>query len=244
MTDIGHNKPPDMTETAGDVSRGLNEWLSSHPVIQTENDAREARPLIDRAKLCIADLENERKGKVIPLNEEVAKINNYYRGPRELLERIYSELSSRLGRYLAAEEARRRAIAEEARRQAEEKERLAREAEKAEAEVIADAEMGVEVDLLAATQEADAAFKDYEKADRVAARAERDSKVRIGGGLTGRALALRSYETLVVENWLAAVTEMGLTDDIRQAICKSARAYRKLRGKLPSGVVAEVEKRL
>jgi len=37
----------------------------------------------------------------------------------------------------------------------------------------------------------------------------------------------------------AALTELGITEAIRTAILSSARAYRKINGRLPAGVVAE-----
>lgn len=76
MHEIGHNLPPGMIDTAGEVTASLGKWLEDHPVIEGEDDAREAKVLVDRTKLCVKDLEAEREGKVKPLNLQVAKIND------------------------------------------------------------------------------------------------------------------------------------------------------------------------
>jgi hypothetical protein len=134
--------------------------------------------------------------------------------------------------------------AEEARKAAEEAERAAREAEQREREAVEDADQGIcGVDLGAATQDADAAFAAFRKADHVAARAERDSHIRIAGGF-GKAMGLRDRETLTVTDWQAAITELGLTDLIRDAILTSARAYRKNFRELPEGIVATYDRSL
>jgi hypothetical protein len=148
------------------------------------------------------------------------------------------ELRRRLSSYARALEIKA------ARQAAEEAERLAREAERREQDAIEDADQGVcDIDLGAASQEADAAFAAFQKADRTAARAERESHIRIAGG-SSRALGLRDRETLTVTDWQAAITELGLTDTIRDAILASARAYRKAFRELPEGVVATYDRSL
>lgn len=239
---IGGNQPQ-MTETAREVAEQVNDWLREHPVISDEGMAREAKPLEDRLRLALADLDAERRGKVDPLNAEVTKINDSYRQPRGILEKIREELKSRLTRFALELRRKREAEAEAARKAAEEAERKAREAEAAEAEAVLEAEMGVETDILTASDEADAAFAEYAKANRIAQRAERDTNVKIGGGF-GRALSIRSKEILTVTNWQSAIMLMGATEDIKEAICKSARAWRKLNGRLPAGVEAQIEEKI
>lgn len=243
MSEPGHNNPPDMTATAGETAKDLSGWMADNPVIETEEQAREAKVFVDRGILCVKDLEDERKGKTAPLNEQVKTINDYYRAPRELIQGVVDELKSRCDSFLLREEAKRQAIAAEAARVAEEAERNAREAERLEREAIDDANAGVVgLDIADVTTRANDAFAGFEKAARAAALAERETKVKIGGGFT-RALGLRSREILYVYNAETAVAVLGATTDITEAILRSARAYRKIHNELPMGVSADIERK-
>lgn len=240
---IGGNQPPDSIEFGKETMDALGAWLKETPVVQTEEEARAGKLLVDRASACIKDMEDERTGKVKPLNEEVKIINDSYRVVRDPLEKILQELKSRLDAYVRAEEAKRIAAAQEAKRKLQEAERRAREAEEAERSSKEEAASGVVIDTALATVIADGAFSDFRKAEREAARAEKETKVVIGGGF-GRRLSLRTQEVLSVTNWNAAITEMGCTEAITEAILTSARAYRKATGDLPNGIVATQERKL
>ena len=243
MNDIGHNLPPDMTITVGEVANDLSGWMAEHPVITNEDEAREAKVFVDRASLAIKDLEDERTQKVRPLNEEVKKINDQYRSPRESLDRVLGILKDRLGGFLAKEEERRIAIAQEAARIAAQAEQAARTAEQKEQDIIEAAHHGeLGLDIAATTAEADAAFAAYQKAERQAAIAERETRVKIGGGFS-RALGLKNKEELVIVDSDAAFKAIGLNDYIEEALLKSARAYRKLHNQLPAGVEARIERK-
>jgi hypothetical protein len=235
------NNPPDMTVTLGEVVSSLNSWMADHPVISTEDEARDAKVLIDRAKLGIKDLEDERDRKVRPLNNQVAEINAYYRPAKTLAEKVLNEIKRRITDFIAKEEAKRIKIAEEARKAAEDAEQRAREAELREREALDDAKHGAEVDVAAAAREADEGFADFQRANRDANRAEREAKVRIGGGFT-RSLSLRSKETLVVKNAISAINAIDMTPDIEAAIIKGARAFRSMHGELPPGVESIMER--
>lgn len=240
MNEIGHNVPPDMTVTAAETAKDLSDWMSENPVIQSEEAAREAKVYLDRGKLCIADLEAERDAKVRPLNTRVAEIKRYYRSPKATLDRVIGELRGRLTLYVREEERKRTAAAAEARRIAEEAERTAREAEAAEQEALRSASVGeLGVDVAAHVVAADDAFRDAQVTARQAAIAERESHVKIAGGFS-RAVSLRKKETLIVVDPQKALAELGLTEDIREGILKSARTYRKLYNKLPHGINLEV----
>lgn len=237
--DIGHNQPPGMIDTAAETAKDISAWMAEMPIIETEESARDAKLFLDRGKLCIKDLEDERDGKVRPLNEQVKAINETYKSPRDKLQTLILTLGNRLAFFLRAEEQRRLAAAKEAARIAEEAEQRAREAERLEQDAIASADSGeLGVDIAAHVDAANSAFRDFEKADRQAARAEKETHVKIGGGFS-RAVSLRPKETLIVRDPVVAITEIGLTEEIQEAIIKSARAYRKLRGRLPGGVNAE-----
>lgn len=243
--EIGHNQPPDMAETAGEVAKSLSGWMAENPAIQTEDQAREAKVFIDRGSLCIKDLEAERSGKVRPLNEQVKAINDVYRPPRELLERITDELKSRMDRYLLVEEEKRIAAAKEAERIAKEAEAAARQAEQEEQKAYLEANDGVlGLDLADVTANADQAFAEYQRAERQAAIAERETKVKIGGGFS-RALSLRKREVVIVDDPIAAIKSIGLENEIiTEAIRSAARAYKKLMGKYPEGIRVEVERKI
>lgn len=243
MTEAGHNNPPDMTITAGETMSDLSGWMAENPIIDTEEQARAAKVFIDRGKLCIQDLEAERSGKVKPLNDQVGEINNHYRGPRESLRQVLHELEQRMADFIAAEERKRRREADEAQRKADEARRAAEDAERLEREKLQDAAQGeLGIDVAAAISTTDAAFAAAEKAQRQALIAERDARVRIGGGFT-RALSLRNRETVIVDDPVKAMQAIGLGNEIiDEAIVRAARAYKKVFGKWPEGIRIEVER--
>lgn len=248
---IGHNNPPSSIDAAGAAIHAVSQWMEENPVIETEEQARACKPLLDRAKAALDEMEAERDSKVRPLNEQVKKINDQYKALHNtdskrpaLYDKILNELKARLAAFMRREEEKRQAEAARLRAEAEEKERAAREAEAKEREALENAAAGeLGVNVAVATDEADAAFGDFQRASRFADRAERDSKVRIGGGF-GSAASLRTVETLHLDDALAAIKAIGVTDKIRDAILSSARDYRKLHGELPAGVRAETERKL
>lgn len=251
LATIGHNKPPETIEAAQDTMTALSAWMAEHPVIEVEDDAREAKKLLDRAKSCAAEIENERDRQVRPLNEKIATINSHYKTVHNTdakkpgtLDRIVLELKARLSVFIKAEEDRRAAKAERLRLEAEEAERIAREAEAKEREAIANANNGeLGVDVTQVVVEADSRFAEFQKAEREAARAERAEHVKIGGGW-GNAVSLRTKETLVLVSYAKAIKAIGPNDKIRDAILSAARDYRKLKGHLPEGIEVETTRAL
>jgi predicted phage tail protein len=241
MNELGHNQPPGMIDTAGEVAASLGKWMEDHPVIRDEVEAREAKTLIDRAKLCVKDMEAEREGKVKPLNLKVAEINDRYRRPRGFLQNVQHELVRRITSYLGRIEAEKLKAAEEAHQKAAEAARIALAAEAREKELMAEADQGVVVDVPEATHQANESFSAYQKAKRQADLAERETKVRIGGGIS-RSLGLKNKETLVVEDAVTAINAIGMTPDLEAAILKGARAYRTIHGELPDGVGSKMER--
>lgn len=237
------NNPPGPIEYAQSVIDELNEWLSEHPVIQSEDEARDAKPLIDRAKAALVDIETERTRLVAPLNIQVSTINmehkRYHNTDRTkpgLFDKVLAAVNQRIQAFLLIEEARKRREAENARLLAEAAEKAAREAEAREKEIHEDASMGVAgLDLGQATEEADRAFADFQHASRFAARAEKDTKVKIGGGF-GRSITIKDKEVLIVKDWQKAIVSTGLTDGIRDAILTAARNFRREYGELPDGI--------
>lgn len=242
--ELGHNNPPEVIELASGVVREISSWMADNPVIQSEEAVREMKPYIDRAKACIKDLEAERDTKVRPLNDRVATINGDYRGPRRMLGDLLDEMLDRGEVFIKAEKARKEQIALEAAMEANAARQRALEAERIERERLNDAAKGeVGIDVAEITAKADEAFEDFQKAEREAKRAVVESNVKIRGGFD-RAIGLRKTETLHVSEPFVAVMMMGITPDIKDAILKSARAWRKVHGKLPDGITSTVEEHL
>jgi hypothetical protein len=250
VVSIGSNNPPGPIDHAQSVVDDINSWLADHPVIESEDQAREAKPYLDRAKAAFEEVEAERDGKVRPLNERVKSVNDTYKSlhntdPKKpgRFDRIVIELKARVGAFMLREEEKRRVAAEKARIAQEEAERIAREAEAMEAEALENAKAGEVVDVADVTKQADEAFSEFERQSRFAARAERDTKVKIGGGFD-RTASLRNVETLHLESYGKAIKAIGPHDKIRDAILSAARDYRKEHGALPEGVTATFERKL
>lgn len=247
---VGSNNPPGPIEHAQSVVDDINAWLGDHPVIESEDHAREAKPYLDRAKAAFEEVESERDGKVRPLNEKVKATNETYKAlhntdPKKpgRFDKIVIELKARVAAFMLREEEKRRIAAEKARIAQEEAERIAREAEAKEAEALANAKAGEVVDVAEVTKQADEAFSEFERQSRFAARAERDTKVKIGGGFS-KSASLRSVETLHLESYGKALKAIGPHDKIRDSILSAAREYRKEHGVLPDGVTATFERKL
>jgi hypothetical protein len=251
---IGGNNPPEETaiDRAKPVVAELGRFLSDHPIIANEDEARAANVIGVRTASALKGVEEERTKKVKPLNEQVSAINSAYHRWHNLnaskpgsWDAPLKELRNRLSRYMAAEEAARQKAAEEARRLAEEAAQKVREAEEREKAACIDAAQGVcDLDVAAYAEEADQAFSEFKKADRNAQRADRHIPVRIGSGYGNRVTTLRNKETLTVIDWRAAIEEMGCGEGITQAILTAARNYRELSGELPAGIKSEKERRL
>lgn len=251
---IGANNPPSALELAEPTIEVLRQFLKDYPVIANEDESRGCKAILDRTVSVLKAIEEERKSKVDPLNAQVKAINETYhqwynadsKRPGRW-NRLLETLRNRLSDWAWKEEARRIAEAEAARKAAEAAELAARAAEQREREAVDTAAAGVcDVDIAAASQDADEAFSRFRKADRVAARAERDTKVRIGGG-SGKVTTLRTRETLTVTNWKAAIEDICGDENeppatIVDAIVTCARAYRKVTGRLPSGINSQTER--
>jgi hypothetical protein len=244
---LNHNNPPDCIESGAETSVALSAWLAENPLIYSEEQARDAKLLLDRSKASAGEIEDNRKRETKPLNDQLDEINGRYKAmhntdPKKpgVLDKVMNELRKRLTVFAQAEEAKRLAEAEAKRRAAEFAEREAREAEAKEREAIANASAGeLGVDVTQVVVAADKAFKDFEKADREAARAERESKVKIAGGWLN-SVGLKTKETLVLVSYAKAITAIGPNPKIEAAILSAARDYRTKTGNLPEGVSSEI----
>lgn len=241
---IGGNQPPGAISFAKESATALSDWMKDHPVVDTEDAARAAKLLLDRAKSSLESMETERDAQVRPLNEQVKAINDRYRSPRTMLEKVRNALVDRLTAYARRLEAERQRAAEEARRAAEAAAKAAQEAAERERQAREEAEQGVcDIDLGQVTQEAEQAIHDLGRAGRTAQRAERDTKVRIGGGF-GRVMTLRDEEILTIANIHAAIEDLFPNQDIADAVLKAARAYRRENDEMPRGIAASYQRGL
>lgn len=239
---IGNNNPPGCIDTARGVYLTLARFLKEVPVIQSHDQAKKGANLIEQARATLGEMEDERKAFVKPINDAVKEINDRYRMPVESVKSIMDELKRRLTAFAQEEEAERLRRAEVARSAAAEAERIAREAERIESDAKARADVGeCDLNIAVAINHADKSFATFKRADREAARAEKETTVRLNGGF-GRAVSMRSKETLTIVDAMAAIAVIGITEAIHDAILTSARAYRKLHGALPAGVNGVTER--
>lgn len=237
----GDNKPPGPIDAARETYRALAKFLTDNPVIENEESAAAAKLVFDRVKGSLADLENAKATESKPLYDAwKAKIAEFA-NPIERVTKLFGELRARMTAYALAEEQKRLAIAAEKVRIAEEAEAKAREAERLEREAKEEAMAGVVVDVAGAIAAADDAFDDFQRAARGAVVADRDSHVKITGGVS-RAAGLRKKTIVNIDDPAAVLAAVGMSDDIRDALIKSARAYKKLNGKWPAGVSTDEER--
>lgn len=238
------NNPPDMAVTAIETMQAISAWMKETPVIATDDKAREAKVLVDRGKLCIKDLEDERGKKVKPLNDQVKEINEYYRAPRSRLEGVLDEIGDRLSAFLRAEERKRQEAAAAARRAAEEAARIAAEAEANRQKAKEEAAAGVlDVDMAEVVEDIGSLQNEAERAARRAALADRETKVKIGGGFM-KATSLRTEVILEVIEPYDAIEVMGLTEYIAEGIIKSARQFKREHGEYPPGIRVTEERKV
>ena len=242
--EIGHNQPPSQLVLCNKTAEDISAWLANHPVILTEEEAKEAKLYLDRGKLGLKDMNDERDKAVRPLNEQVNAINESYRPTKVLLSRIVEEVGKRITSFIFAEEAKRIKAANEAARLAREAEERAKAAEIAEREARDNASVGeLGIDLKSATAEADSAFREYEKAERAAQIAEKETNVKVTGGFS-RAASLRTTTTYRIKDLQEAFKALGGAQDVQEGILKAAKAYHKFYKKLPPGIEIETERKV
>jgi NAD-specific glutamate dehydrogenase len=241
---IGGNNPPGPIESAKEAMQELSAFTENNPVIENFDGAKQYAAWIERTRVALQAVEDQRKPLVDPLNAELERINKPYRLVRQPLEKLYELAKSRLTKFNNAVEAARLKEAQRLREKAERQEREAREAEAREQEAIHNAEQGELTDAGGAIVEADQAFKGFQKADRAAATAERNVPVRIASVMGGKSLSMRTTEVFTVEDACAAITIMGCSDDLKKQIIKDAKRFREATGELPDGVKSEYQRSL
>lgn len=241
---VGHNNPPGPIDAAKEAMAELSEYLKETPVVQSYAEAKQAGGWVERTRIALKCMEDERTVRVAPLNEQLSTINGAYRVVREPLKKLYDVLCERITTYTRAEEAKRVAAAEALRKAAEEKERIARAAEAEEAAAVAGAEVGELTDIGNATIVADAAFLDYSRTNREAQRAERGVNVRIGSVMGGRSLSARTETILTIDDPCKLINAMGLSERTTESLKTDARAFFKETGEWPDGITATKQRSL
>jgi len=239
---IGDNRPPGPIQSAQEAGAELSAWLVDRPVIQSPDEAKEGAAWVERTRIALATMEDARKVEVDPLNKRLTEINSKYRPVRDALEKLFKEVRRRLTDYANAVEAARIAELRRLEAEREQAERAAREAEAAEADAKAAVDVGECADVGAAITEADAAFKDYQKADKDAAIAARNVPVRFGSIAGGKRQSMRTTRVLVITDAAAALKAIGVTEKIKTAILQSAKDFEEAHGELPEGVTATHER--
>ena len=232
-----HNIPPSQIEFAGETAGFLSDWLKEHPVVETEEDAREAKLHEDRAFLCKKDAEDEQKREKLPYREKIKEIDNKYGPVLEQLTKLLTILKERSRDYLKRQEAERQRRIAEARKKAEEAEQAAREAEEREREAIDDARVGAESDIGAVIKNADEKFKQFQQAERALAYVEAE-KVRLPSDLGRRTTTLGTLRQreLIVTDPMKALSIMGWSERLLEALGTDARLYKRKHGRFPDGV--------
>ena len=241
---LGHNGPPSPIQSAKEAHAELSKFAENTPVIQSFDEAKQYAAWIERTRIALQAMEDERKPQADPLNAKLEAINKPYRVVRQPLEKLYDLVKARLSKYNNAVEAARLKEAQRLREDAEARERAARQAEADEQAAIAGADVGECTDVGSAIAEADGAFKDYQKADRAAATAERNVPVRVASIIGGKSLSMRTTEIFIVEDACAAITIMGCSDDLKKQIVKDAKRFREATGELPDGIKSEYQRSL
>jgi hypothetical protein len=243
---LGGNKGPDMTGTAATTTADISAFMSETPVIETAEQAGEAKTFLDRGTLCTKDLDDERKTKTYPLDKERERIFDYYRGPRELLQRVIEELRRRLTYFAAAEEARRIEIARQNAERARVSEEAAQAAEQREHQAMVEADSGVlGGDIAALAHDADTAFAEFKKAEHQAQISERETHVRINDPVgMRRAVSMRGHDVIIITDAIAFIKETGVPHNLEEPMRTVARAFKKVHGRWPAGVEVHVERKV
>ena len=239
----GHNQPPSAIEDAKTAYEALSEFLAQTPVITDEKDAKLAKLYLDRTNATLKDVDAAKEAEAKPLHDAWKAALAKFKPASESLTKLLDELKARMTAYAKAEKAKCEAIAAAAAAKAAEAERIAREAEAAEREAAENAKAGEFTDIGAATAAADEAFANFKSESRFAARAEKETNVRLGGGFA-KASGLRTIRTLVLDDAYALLESVKITDELRAALLTAARAHKKATGEWPRGVHEEIDERI
>ena len=236
---IGDNNPPGPLDFAGELVARLDVFLKDNPVIQDEDASREAALHQRLAEACLKEIEAMRDAAVRPLNGQVKAINATHKTASAPLDRMLDTVKSRNTAFHVKQAREREIVAEAARKAAADAEHIAREAEAAERDAMANAAVGeVGVGLASLQADADGKFAELRRADQRLARAEKD-KFRLNVGI-GQTVSLKTRKVPKIADAYVLLGNVGVTPGIELALLTAARAYKATWGEFPAGVI-EVE---
>lgn len=219
-------------EIARDAERELLDFLRKNPTIKDDFGAKEAKLAYDMAKKAFNELENARDKKTQPLHKAWHDAVAEFKPTIESFKSNIAAIDKIMQSYLREKKRAAEALAAEAERVRLEKERLAREAIAA----LREKENAEPALQDAASEQATKAWSEYESAERECDSAKKATEVKIEGGFKNN-MGLRAVKKIqVLDDAIVAIKEMGVTDDIKEAVLKSARFYKRMSGRLPAGV--------
>lgn len=245
----GGNNPPGPIEFAKQAFADLSAWLDANPAVTTDDAARTGKLMLDRTKATLGDLDSARDKEAKPHYDKWKLALAKFKTPYERLDRLRLDLQRRLTAFALAEETKRKEEAAQAAAELAAAEQAARVALAREKEATDNAAQGeYDAKVGAAVEATDDAISTLRAAEATAQRAERATHVRVTGGFN-RAAGLRTVETLIVEDWQAAMADLagskvGIDTNIKAAIITASRVYRTAHGRLPKGIKREEERKL
>jgi hypothetical protein len=225
-------------EAAKDHVPLLKAFIADNPVFQNAQDLQTGGAWIESTRRTLAVLEDERKARVAPLNAATNLVNEPYRQPKKILEDLLPVVVDRWNKGEKAERARREAIAIAERERAEQAARVAQALIDQANDAIAAADVGACEDVGTAVVDAQTAMHEANVLDRTAARAEKETHVRVKSAFGGRALAPRAETILTIDDPCKLITAMGLSERTADSLRTDARAFFKETGEWPEGITA------
>ncbi|WP_332116025.1 hypothetical protein [Azorhizobium caulinodans] len=237
---LGHNNPPEPTpyelskKEIEDLSEEAKNWLDGGP-IESQQVADAVGQLMGMLRDAVKTADERRKEENRPFDEGKAEVQARYnvligdtKTQKGTAVRAIEECKKVLQPWLDEQEKARLAEAKRLRDEAEQKAREAQEAVRAAS--------GAD---FATRENAEAILRDAQRADKQAAKVE-NSRAQVTG--TSRAISQRTVEVFHVTDAVAAVRDIGMNEEIQEAIIRASKAYRAAWGSLPAGVTSEYKK--
>ena len=235
-------------EQAKDTTTEVSAFLKETPVVTNAEECRLGDNWIERVRINLESMEDERKPQVEPLNEQLKAINEPYRIVRQPLEKILDELKRRVTAFKRKVEAARQAEADRLCLEAEAAELRRQEAARAADDAIAAADVGVCEDAGAAIFDAHQAEREAAQIDRMASRAERSVTYRNPSIAGGKALSMRTVQVINIVDPVAAIKALCVNGVVPEklaiAMRQCATAFEDAMGVLPDGITRTTERRM
>lgn len=197
MSALGHNNPPALTPFEAvsvhidDLYAEARNWLDG-ATIENQAQADALGQLMDALRQSRKAADEARKVEAKPFDDGKAEVQARYKPLLDKADRAVEVAKAALGRWLAAQDAARRAAADEARRAAEAQAKAAQDAARAAAKA----------DDLDAKEAAEKQVKAAQQAETEAKRIEA-SRPQVTGG--ARAVSMRTHYTPEIADFYAAL---------------------------------------